>query len=179
MKNVASSIIAVTALTFSSAVYAQSFTFDVVWKPVERVGGMTGSDGNLYGGGAVSGTYTTTYADGTKTNGTARCVGMSQPQGSIFAIHLACTTTEGKDTATEVYGCNYLGKPGPETALGCVSAASKARPAPTWDAVARSRWNGIPKPAPAGPVSGIAPSNRKAGRPDADVQPFRVTWAEA
>jgi hypothetical protein len=120
MKNVAFSIIAVTALTFSIAVYAQSFTFDVVWKPVERVGGMTGSDGNLYGGGAVSGTYTTTYADGTKTNGTARCVGMSQPQGSIFAIHLACTTTEGKDTATEVYGCNYLGKPGPETALGCV-----------------------------------------------------------
>jgi hypothetical protein len=81
---------------------------------------MTGPEGNQYGGGAVSGTYTTTYADGTKTKGPARCVGTSQPHGSIFAIHLSCTTTETDGTAAVVYGCNYLGKPGPETPLGCV-----------------------------------------------------------
>jgi hypothetical protein len=120
MKKAAFSIIAATALTFGGAAYAQSFTFDVVWKPVESVGGLTGPDGPQYGGGVVSGSYTTTYADGTKTSGTARCVGMGQPHGSIFAIHLSCTTTEGKDTATEVYGCNYIGKPGPDTPLGCI-----------------------------------------------------------
>lgn len=119
MKNLAFSVIGLTALTFAGAATAQSFTFDVVWQPVESVGGMSGPDGVRYGGGAVSGTYTTVFADGTKTTGSARCVGMGQPHGSVFAIHLACTTTEGAAKASVVYGCNYLGKPGPETPLGC------------------------------------------------------------
>ncbi len=120
MKFIALSMLAAAAVTAGSAANAQSFTFDVTWEPVENVGGMTGPDGLQYGGGAVSGTYQTTYADGTKSNGTARCVGMDQPHGGIFAIHLSCTTTEAGGTATEVYGCNYIGKPGPETPLGCV-----------------------------------------------------------
>jgi len=45
---------------------------------------------------------------------------MSQPHGSIFDIHLSCTTTEQAGAAAVVYGCNYIGKPGPETPLGCV-----------------------------------------------------------
>jgi hypothetical protein len=122
MKKAVFSIIIAAALTCGSGAYAQSFTFDVVWKPVDVVGSMAGPDGSQYGGGAVSGTYTTTLADGTKTSGSARCVGMNQPHGGIFAIHLACTTTEGTDTASAVYGCNYIGKPGPDTPLGCVGA---------------------------------------------------------
>jgi hypothetical protein len=120
MKNIVISAIGAIALGSAGAAAAQSFTFDVQWQPLEAVGGMTGADGNLYGGGAISGSYTTTYADGTKAKGTARCVGMNQPQGSIFAIHLSCTTTEAEGTAAVVYGCNYIGKPGPDTPLGCV-----------------------------------------------------------
>jgi hypothetical protein len=120
MKKFAVAAFGAALLAMGGGVSAQSFTFEVVWTPVENVGGMTGPEGSQYGGGAVSGTYTTTYADGTKTTGSARCVGMSQPHGSIFAIHMACTTTEAGGSASVVYGCNYIGEPGPETPLGCV-----------------------------------------------------------
>lgn len=99
---------------------AQSFTYEVTWEPVENVGGMMGPNGMQYGGGMVKGTYVTSVSDGTTATGTVQCVGMDQPDGGIFAIHLACTTKEAAGTGSLVYGCNYLGKPGPETALGCV-----------------------------------------------------------
>jgi hypothetical protein len=121
MKKIAITTIGAAALAFSGAASAQSFTFDVVWEPVESVGGISGPNNSTrYGGGSVIGTYTTTFADGTTSEGSARCVGMRQPHGSIFAIHLACTTTEAEGSASLIYGCNFLGEPGPETPLGCV-----------------------------------------------------------
>ena len=82
---------------------------------------MTGPDGQRGGGGAVvDGAYTTTYADGSVQRGKVRCVGMQQPDNSLFPIHMSCTATDPSGAASLIYGCNYLGEPGPETPLGCV-----------------------------------------------------------
>lgn len=106
---------------FATSAMAQSFTYDVVWQPVESIGGMTGPGGERGGGGAVAdGAYTTTYADGSVEKGSVRCVGMQQPDNSLFAIHMSCTAKDSSGTASLLYGCNYLGQPGPETPLGCV-----------------------------------------------------------
>lgn len=121
MKNLAIGAVCASALVFASGAAAQSFTYDVVWEPVQNVGGMTGPDGSqVAGGGTVKGTYVTTFDDGTQVNGTVRCVGMRQPPNSLFPIHLACTTNDQQGTTSLIYGCNFLGKPGPETPLGCV-----------------------------------------------------------
>jgi len=115
--------VAAASLLFGGAAIAQNFTYDVVWQPVESIGGMTGPDGQQGGGaGIVNGSYTTTFEDGSVQKGTVRCVGMDQPDNSLFAIHMSCTTKDTAGTASLVYGCNYLGKPGPETPLGCVGA---------------------------------------------------------
>lgn len=108
------------ALTISSSAFAQSFTHETTWEPVESVGGLTGAEGTRYGGGSVKGTYVTTMNDGTVTKGTVRCVGLGQPAGGIFAIHLSCTAKDDQGSYMLAYGCNYIGKPGPNTALGCV-----------------------------------------------------------
>jgi len=111
---------AATVLLGSSA-FAQSFTYDVVWEPVDFVGGMTGSDGQPTGGaGIVSGTYATKFSDGTTQKGSVRCIGQDQPDNALFDLHFSCTTKDSSGTASLIYGCNYLGKPGPETPLGCV-----------------------------------------------------------
>lgn len=120
MKSLAMGAAMSASLMLGSAAAAQSFNYEVTWEPVEAVGGMTGVNGNQYGGGVASGTYVTTYTDGTVATGAVKCVGMDQPTGSIFAIHLACTTTEAEGKGSLVYGCNFLGERGPETPLGCV-----------------------------------------------------------
>ncbi len=99
---------------------AQSFTYDITWNPVESVGGMMSPDGPRGGGGIVEGSYTTAYSDGTTSTGTVKCVGLQQPEGGLFAIHMSCSINDENGNSSAVYGCNYLGKPGPDTALGCV-----------------------------------------------------------
>lgn len=112
---------ATVPLLLTGTAIAQSFTSDVVWEPVETIGGMTGADGSRSGGGGiVDGSYTTTYEDGSVSEGKVRCVGMDQPDNGLFDLHLSCSTSDGTGTASLVYGCNYLGEPGPDTPLGCV-----------------------------------------------------------
>ena len=116
-------IITASALSFfiCGAAMAQSFTYDVVWKPVENIGGMAGPDGQRGGAaGVVDGSYTTTYEDGSTQKGTVRCVGMDQPDNALFDIHMSCTTKAATGDASVVWGCNWLGDPGPQTPLGCV-----------------------------------------------------------
>lgn len=114
-------MLASAALVFGAATAnAQSFTYEVTWIPVESVGGMMGPDGPQGGGGVVEGTYTTDYSDGTTSSGTVKCVGLQQPDGGIFDIHMSCSINDDNGKSSSVYGCNYLGKPGPDTALGCV-----------------------------------------------------------
>ncbi|MEO1169022.1 MAG: hypothetical protein AAFW97_09970 [Pseudomonadota bacterium] len=109
------------ALCCASAAHAVNFTYDITWGDVAMVGGI-GPDGSWGRGGTVSGTYATTFEDGTTSAGTVTCVGMDQPPSAgVFAITLACdaTSSEGGTTAI-AYGCNYLGERGPDTPLSCV-----------------------------------------------------------
>lgn len=109
-------------MVFASPASAQSFTYEITWQPVERVGGLMGPDGPRYGGGSAEGTYVTTVEDGSTRTGTISCVGVGQPDGGIFEIHIACTATSSEGPKTSIaYGCNYVGEPGPETPLGCVA----------------------------------------------------------
>lgn len=122
MKKLTLAAIGAASLACAGPAFAQSFTYDVTWEPVESYGGLTGADGPQYGGGSVKGTYVSTQEDGSAVNGTVRCVGVAQPDGGVFALHLSCTATDEQGTYSLAYGCNYLGKPGPGTALGCVGA---------------------------------------------------------
>ncbi len=108
------------AFGMSAPATAQSFTFEVTWEPVQAVGGMTAPEGPRGGGGTVKGTYVAKLDDGTMTKGTVYCVGLDQPDNSLFAIHLACNSKDTQGSYTQVWGCNFLGKRGPETPLGCV-----------------------------------------------------------
>lgn len=110
------------AMLFAAPAVAQSFTYDVTWEPVVPYGGISGPNGQQYSGGAVAGTYETTFDDGSVVNGNVRCVGTRQPHGGIFAIHLACTAEDEQGTYSLAYGCNWLGEPGPEAPLGCVGS---------------------------------------------------------
>lgn len=117
-------IIAASAIStlFTGAAIAQSFTYDVVWQPVESIGGMMGPDGMQGAAGVVNGSYTTTYADGSVQKGAVRCVGMDQPDNGLFDLHLSCTAKDTSGEAALIYGCNWMGDPGPQTPLGCVGA---------------------------------------------------------
>ncbi len=110
------------ALLSASAANAENFTYEVTWGDVSMYGGV-GPEGTNARGGTVSGTYTTTLGDET-FSGNITCVGMDQPPSSgVFALTLACDAVrEGFGTTAIVYGCNYLGERGPDTALGCVGA---------------------------------------------------------
>ncbi len=110
------------AMLCASAASAENFTYEITWGDVSMVGGI-GPDGTWGQGGSVEGTYVTTLADGSTVNGDVRCVGMDQPPSAgVFSLTLACDAVrEGATEATTIaYGCNYLGEPGPDTALGCV-----------------------------------------------------------
>ena len=120
MNKILAGVAAGAMICSAGALQAQSFTYQIVWEPVDSVGGLMGPDGPQYQGGSVKGTYKTKLGDGTEYTGTVKCVGMDQPDGGIFAIHLTCTAKNETSSSNIVYGCNFLGKPGPETPLGCV-----------------------------------------------------------
>lgn len=122
MKKLGMTIAAAALAMAASSAHAQTFTYEVTWEPVESVGGLMGPDGMQYRGGSVDGTYVTTFADGSTSTGAMNCVGLDQPDGGIFAIHIACTATASDGgKAMIAFGCNYVGEPGPETPLGCVA----------------------------------------------------------
>ena len=120
MRKIGLPLVAGAALLAGGTAHAQSFVYDVTWDPVESIGGLEAEGGPQYQGGSVTGTYTATYADGSEDTGSVKCIGMDQPDGGVFAIHLTCNVTGREGNATSVYGCNFLGPRGPDTPLGCV-----------------------------------------------------------
>lgn len=120
MKKLVSCTIAAALALGASSASAQTFVYEVSWEPLEGVGGMMGPNGYQGYGGTIKGTYTTNYSDGSESSGTVKCVGLRQPDGGIFAIHMSCSIDDTNGKSSAVYGCNYLGEEGSDTALGCV-----------------------------------------------------------
>lgn len=120
MKIKAVLIIGSMSFVLGTSAMAQSFTYDVVWQPAETVGGISGPDGPQGMAGSIKGSYTTKYEDGSAEKGEVSCVGMDQPDNGLFDIHMSCTATDPTGTSSLLYGCNFLGQPGPDTPLGCV-----------------------------------------------------------
>lgn len=131
------------AMLASTPAQAQTFVFDVDWGPVERFPGLEGADGPQYAGGIVSGNYSLTNGDGTTDTGTVKCVGQGQPDGGIFAIHLSCTANSSTSDSMSslVYGCNFLGEPGPETPISCVGGLEgRSGEAEGWRGAVTMHW---------------------------------------
>lgn len=117
-------IATVAAALATSPVYAQSFTFEVEFSEPEFVGGL-GEEGRYGRGGTMSGPYRTSLADGSTANGNVDCVGMDQPDGSLFQVHLACQATDSDGSeASLIWGCNRIAKDAGMTCVGGIESKS-------------------------------------------------------
>lgn len=122
MKKLVPPMVLCAAMLAGTTAHAQSFTYETDWQPVESIGGYTTPDGPEYQGGLVEGTYKTTYEDGSVDAGTVKCVGMDQPEGGVFEIHMTCNFGGESGTGTIVYGCTFQGPRGPGVPLSCIGA---------------------------------------------------------
>jgi hypothetical protein len=104
-------------LGFGSA-NAQTLNYEVNNDTTVRVGGV-GTDGGSYVGSYLTSNAVTTNADGSKLKSTSKCVSMMQPpNGSIFAVHLACDVTRKAAVYSVAAGCNFMNKE--NTEISCV-----------------------------------------------------------
>ena len=106
---------------------AETFTYEVEFSDPAFVGGL--GEGGRYGrGGTMDGNYTTTFSDGRVEKGKADCVGMDQPPGSMFEVHIACTASETSgNRAHIIYGCNSLGENKGYSCVGGIEATAGAQ----------------------------------------------------
>ena len=107
-------IIAATAAS-PGAVQAQSLTFQSVEKTSDVVGGAR-TDGTTFGGQTTTGTVETVWADGKKSSGTYKCIGVSMPPNdSIYNFRTVCDTESAEGASSTIWGCTAPGKETKET----------------------------------------------------------------
>lgn len=124
MKNLAKLIAAGAALTIASSALADAhmeaseappvhFDWEGTLSDVTIVGGV---GDEVYGG---AWTETLTIGDGDNAvTVTSKCIGMDQPEGSLFDRHFTCTQSTADGSAGAVlYGCNVENDNGSE--MGC------------------------------------------------------------
>lgn len=115
------------ALTYACALAAvvaaipangQTFVFEAKANTPTNVGTM-GPDGVPIAGAYWTGSTTTTWTDGKKTNENYACVSTTQPpNAAIFHMHAICDATSPAGNYTSVWGCNFRDKE--RTLMGCV-----------------------------------------------------------
>lgn len=108
---------ALAAIAFAVPAQAQHFTYEVTWGDVDMTGGV-GPDRSAAAG-VVEGTYVSTYSDGRTVNGTIHCVGMDQPDSSMFDMHMSCDANSDTGEISIAYACNWRGE-GNDGPLACV-----------------------------------------------------------
>ncbi|UOR15310.1 hypothetical protein [Qipengyuania aquimaris] len=117
------SIIALTAAAaavLAAPAAAENFTYEIRFGEPSFVGGM-GEEGRDGRSGTMSGPFTSTSASGASVSGNVTCIGMDQPDNSLFDVHFSCTATRSDGTNTSlIYGCNWLGE---DMGLSCVGGA--------------------------------------------------------
>lgn len=108
---------AVTALS-TTAAQAESFTYQSQGDAPTVVGGTT-PEGIPFGGSYVTGNGATSWADGTKSKYSYKCVSTVQPpRDAIFMVHMACDVTAADGTFSATFGCNPIA--GKADQQGCV-----------------------------------------------------------
>ncbi|WP_340586585.1 hypothetical protein [Erythrobacter alti] len=108
---------AFAALLIAAPAQAQQFTYEVTWGDVEMTGGVGPERSSAAG--VVDGNFTANYEDGRTVEGSMHCVGMDQPSGSMFDMHMSCEATSETGTTSIVYGCDWRGE-GTNGPLACV-----------------------------------------------------------
>ena len=82
MNKLLSLCIIAAAVASPAAVQAQSLTFKSAEKSSDVVGGAR-TDGTTFGGQVTTGTVETVWADGKKSSGTYKCMGVSMPPNEL------------------------------------------------------------------------------------------------
>lgn len=110
MNNRINAIIALVAMSGSSAVGAQSFTYSsTASSPTIVVGGVA-PDGRAFGAQAFSGT-SDIMMEGKSTKNSFKCVTMTQPANDqVFNYHMMCDVAASDGNFTSAWGCTILGK---------------------------------------------------------------------
>ena len=109
----------VAALTIPGAAHAEDFTIDADWGELKMTGGI-GPDGTVGQAGERDATYVATYDDGRSVNGSMHCIGMNQPSGALFPLHMSCDAESQSGQISLALGCIWRGEPGPGAGLSCV-----------------------------------------------------------
>lgn len=105
MNKLLSFCIIAAAAASTSAVQAQSLTFQSVEGTSDAVGGAR-TDGTTFGGQTTTGTVATVWADGKKSSGTYKCMGVSMPPNdSIYNFRTVCNTESAEGASSTVWGC--------------------------------------------------------------------------
>lgn len=103
-------ILAATAAASAGAVQAQSLTFQSVETTSSNVGGAR-TDGTVFGGQATTGTVETVWADGKKSSGTYKCMGVSMPPNdSTYNFRIICDNDGPEGASATIWGCTDPGK---------------------------------------------------------------------
>ena len=111
-------IVAATAALSTTAAQAESFTYLSQGDTPTVVGGST-PEGVPYGGTYLTGKGATTWADGTKSSYSYKCVSTVQPpRDAIFVAHMACDVTAADGSFSATFGCNPIA--GKADQQGCV-----------------------------------------------------------
>lgn len=109
------------ALTIAGAANAQKGpqvdTMTGTLADVNVVGGL-GPKGERYLSASWTENLTMKLADGSSITVTQQCVGMGQPDGSLFDRHVSCNGQSGESSGSAIYGCNIETDDGNE--MSCV-----------------------------------------------------------
>lgn len=111
-------ILCVVGALSTSVARAESFTYLSQGDAPTLIGGNT-PEGVPYGGTFQTGKGATTWADGSKSNYSYKCVSTIQPpRDAIFMAHMACDVTAPDGTFSVSFGCNPIA--GKADEQGCV-----------------------------------------------------------
>lgn len=117
MKKTIAFAIMVIGVGTASIAHAGTSTYTTTGGAMTRVGTET-PDGGMFGGSLQVGTSVQTMADGSKSDESWTCIGVSQPpHDKIFDQHVACDVTSAAGDYSIIFGCDNISKDGKQ---GCV-----------------------------------------------------------
>jgi molybdopterin/thiamine biosynthesis adenylyltransferase len=100
----------IIAATAASAAHAQISTFQSKETSNDAVGGAR-TDGTSFGGQVTTGTSETVAADGTKSSGTYKCMGVTMPPNdTTYNARIICDNVSAEGATATIWGCTMPDK---------------------------------------------------------------------